>query len=248
MRVARPCPSTTRAPDGDTLSLALIQAPGARSAGAGSARWSSTSADPATPAPRPCRSPSTTFPDAIRDRFDIVSFDPRGTGASRPIDCIDDHTTDLLVAEDPTPDDVAELERFYTGANTQVDFNAACIAEERHVARRRSGTRNVAPRRRPPPGCAGRATLNYLGYSYGTVLGAVYTQEFPDARAHDGARRRRRPLGVAGATSSAPTPPASSTRSTSSSTGARTGKAARSNPTATRRRARRRCATGSRTA
>jgi pimeloyl-ACP methyl ester carboxylesterase len=119
-----------------------------------------------------------TIPDAIRDRFDIVTFDPRGTGRSRPIDCIDDRTTDLLVTEDPTPDDIGDLERFFTGANTQVDVNAACIARN-GTWLADVGTRNVARDVDRLRAALGEDRINYLGYSYGTVLGAVYAQEFP---------------------------------------------------------------------
>src|SRR6516225_2680234 len=31
-----------------------------------------------------------SLPAAVRNRFDIVSFDPRGTGRSRPIACVSD--------------------------------------------------------------------------------------------------------------------------------------------------------------
>jgi pimeloyl-ACP methyl ester carboxylesterase len=118
------------------------------------------------------------IPLTIRDRFDIVSFDPRGTGGTRAIDCIDDRTTDQLVTEDPTPDDLDELERFYTGSNTQVDVTGACIAKY-GTWLAAVGSRNVARDVDRLRAALGENRLNYLGYSYGTVLGAVYAQEFP---------------------------------------------------------------------
>ncbi|MFI5053632.1 MAG: alpha/beta hydrolase, partial [Acidimicrobiia bacterium] len=50
----------------------------------------------------------STVPDEIRARYDLVSFDPRGTGHSRPIQCIDDKTNDALNAIDPTPNSDAD--------------------------------------------------------------------------------------------------------------------------------------------
>src|SRR5262249_25211397 len=41
------------------------------------------------------------------------------------------------------------------------------------------GTRNVARDMERIRAALGERRLNYLGYSYGTVLGAVYAQEFP---------------------------------------------------------------------
>lgn len=119
------------------------------------------------------------FPARIRDRFDLVSFDPRGTGGTRQIDCVDDATTDLLAAEDPTPDDLAELERFFTGENSAVDVEEACI--ERYGGwLAEIGSRNVARDMDRIRAALGEEQLNYLGYSYGTVIGAVYAQQFPD--------------------------------------------------------------------
>jgi pimeloyl-ACP methyl ester carboxylesterase len=119
------------------------------------------------------------FPAVIRDRFDIVSFDPRGTGGTRAIDCVDDTTTDVLAAEDPTPDDLGELERFYTGANAAVDVEKACI-DRYGTWLAAVGTRNVARDLERIRVALGGRRLDFLGYSYGTVLGAVYAQEFPD--------------------------------------------------------------------
>ena len=30
------------------------------------------------------------LPSVVKERFDLVSWDPRGTGSSRPLDCVDD--------------------------------------------------------------------------------------------------------------------------------------------------------------
>ena len=56
---------------------------------------------PGDPGTQTLRLAGKTIPAAVRDRFDIVSFDPRGTGASKPIDCIDDPTADRLVRRGP---------------------------------------------------------------------------------------------------------------------------------------------------
>ena len=104
---------------------------------------------------------------------------PTGHRGTRAIDCIDDETTDTLVPEDPTPDDPAELERFYAGTNTAVDLDAACIAQSGDWLAA-VGTRNVARDLDRIRIALGERRIDFLGYSYGTVLGAVYAQEFPD--------------------------------------------------------------------
>jgi pimeloyl-ACP methyl ester carboxylesterase len=166
------------APDGEQVSVALVRAP-ARDR---SRRIGSLVVNFGGPGDAGTETLPLTldrFPDRIRDRFDIVSFDPRGTGGTRQIDCVDDATSDVLAAEDPTPDDLAELERFFTGAGTAVDVEAACI--ERYGDWLAAvGSRNVARDMDRIRAALGERRINYLGYSYGTVIGAVYAQEFPD--------------------------------------------------------------------
>ncbi|MFN8025806.1 MAG: alpha/beta hydrolase [Acidimicrobiia bacterium] len=119
-----------------------------------------------------------TYPKEIRDRYDVVSFDPRGVGKSRPVVCVDDTTTDALNDEDPTPDSDAELRSFYDGTSDVADFVAGCVAKNGDWLGR-LGSRNVARDIDRLRASLGDDKLNYLGYSYGTVIGAVYAQMFP---------------------------------------------------------------------
>ena len=48
------------------------------------------------------------FREPLLRAYDIVGFDPRGTGASDPVDCLTDEELDQYVAEDPEPDTPAE--------------------------------------------------------------------------------------------------------------------------------------------
>ena len=48
------------------------------------------------------------LPRAITDRFDVVAWDPRGTGGSSPVDCVDD--LDEFIAVDRSPDEPAEVD------------------------------------------------------------------------------------------------------------------------------------------
>jgi len=114
------------------------------------------------------------FPWSIRDRFDIVAFDPRGLFSTTPkLDCVDD--LDPLVSIDPTPDDDAELAQIQAAADAVV---SGC--------KRRSGgilslvgTENVARDMDLLRQALGDEALTYLGLSYGTFLGAVYADLYP---------------------------------------------------------------------
>ncbi|TYB50487.1 alpha/beta hydrolase [Nonomuraea sp. PA05] len=113
--------------------------------------------------------------EKVRERFDIVGFDPRGVGSSAPVRCLTDPELDAFVALDGTPDSAAERAALEEGARR---FAQAC--------RRRSGgllphvgTVDVARDLDLLRQALGERKLTYLGKSYGTLLGAVYAELFP---------------------------------------------------------------------
>jgi len=119
------------------------------------------------------------IPATIRARYDLVSFDPRGTGKSRPVECVDDATSDRLNAVDPTPDSETELRAFYDGTDEPVDVVARCVAQN-GAWLAQLGSRNVARDLDRLRAALGEDTLSFVGYSYGTVIGSVYAQMFPE--------------------------------------------------------------------
>jgi len=122
---------------------------------------------------------ASQIPASIRARYDLVSFDPRGTGRSRPVECIDDTTADRLNAVDPTPDSDADLRSMYDGTHDPVDVVARCVARN-GAWLAQLGSRNVARDLDRLRTALGEKTLSFVGYSYGTVIGSVYAQMFPD--------------------------------------------------------------------
>ena len=115
------------------------------------------------------------LPQTVRDRFDVVSFDPRGTGASRPIDCVDDAFLDQSATLPAVPTTSAQLDALHA-YNAQ--FAAGC-AQRMGAYAGQVGTRNVARDLEAIRIALGDPKLDYLGYSYGTVVGATYAQMFP---------------------------------------------------------------------
>jgi pimeloyl-ACP methyl ester carboxylesterase len=110
----------------------------------------------------------------IREAYDVVGFDPRGVGRSAGVDCLDDATYDEFAAADPSPDDsvdMVELERL-SGllADGCADDAVAPFVDTVSAARDMDVLRSAL----------GEAELTYLGKSYGTVLGAMYAELFPD--------------------------------------------------------------------
>ena len=123
------------------------------------------------------------IPAEIRARYDLVSFDPRGTGKSRPVECVSDAEADRLNAVDPTPNSDTDLRAFYDGTNEPVDVIARCVARN-GAWLAQLGSRNVARDLDRLRTALGDDKLSFLGYSYGTVIGAVYAQMFPDRVDH----------------------------------------------------------------
>ncbi|WP_370251838.1 alpha/beta hydrolase [Streptomyces sp. V4I8] len=111
----------------------------------------------------------------LRTRYDLVSFDPRGTGDSRPVRCLDDSAQDKASAADKTPDTPAEMTTLLhlARANTQ-----AC-AKHSGPLLAHIGTRSTARDLDLLRQVLGDDTLSYLGFSYGTELGAVYAHLYP---------------------------------------------------------------------
>ncbi|HVF05690.1 MAG TPA: alpha/beta hydrolase [Frankiaceae bacterium] len=115
------------------------------------------------------------LPGEILNRFDVVSFDPRGVGESAPVDCLDDGQLDRLLAADPSPDDAAEKQRLIELAREQaLECKVKSGRLLPHV-----GTVDTAKDLDVLREALGDAGLTYIGFSYGTLLGARYAQQFP---------------------------------------------------------------------
>ena len=123
---------------------------------------------------------SDVFRSAIVDHFDVVGFDPRGTGESAPVDCLPDEEMDEFLEADPVPDDAEETSELVDGL---ADFWAGCVANTDGGARgivSHVTTIEAARDMDVLRAALGQARLDYFGASYGTKLGATYADLFPD--------------------------------------------------------------------
>ncbi|MGW1725563.1 alpha/beta hydrolase [Streptomyces sp. NPDC002306] len=112
---------------------------------------------------------------ALRTRYDLVSFDPRGVGRSAPVQCLDDQQLDHYFQQDAIPGDATEQAAFVR--NTK-QFNAACEKNSKKMlphVRTTDAARDMDLLRH----VLGDARLHYFGISYGTELGGVYAHLFP---------------------------------------------------------------------
>jgi pimeloyl-ACP methyl ester carboxylesterase len=120
-------------------------------------------------------SPGTYWRNPITDRFDIVGFDPRGTGRSHPVDCLDDKSFDTYLASDPDPDTPQEVADFQRLSR---ELGAGCESRSGEFASHVS-TVEAARDLDVLRAVLGEKQLDYFGASYGTELGATYARLFP---------------------------------------------------------------------
>ncbi len=161
-------------PDGDTFELALRKVPALDPA----KRVGSLLINPGGPGVsglQYAQYSSFMFSKAVREAYDIVGFDPRGTGKSDAVACLTDDDMDLLLADDPTPDNAAERRKLLTDSE-QVTRRCAAKGGDRAL---HMGTTEVARDLDVMRSLVGDERLNYFGASYGTVLGALYADLFP---------------------------------------------------------------------
>lgn len=102
----------------------------------------------------------SAMPVDILRAYDIVSWDPRGIGASTPpIDCGDDPDLESPEFMADCAQHTGELAAYLSGPYSAADLEAIRVA-------------------------LGEERLDYLGYSYGTIIGATFAADHPDQVGH----------------------------------------------------------------
>ncbi len=159
-------------PDGDTIDIALARVPATDE----SERIGSLVFNPGGPGGSGIdflTSAASLVPEDVAARFDLVGFDPRGVGASTAVDCdikIDDNIP--LLDEG---DDAGWTALVDEAKGLDDDCPAAALDLAPLV-----GTNNAARDLDQIREALGDDQLSYVGFSYGTRLGATYAELFPD--------------------------------------------------------------------
>ena len=159
-------------PDGDTIDIALARVPATDA----DERIGSLVFNPGGPGASGIdfvQSAALLVPEDIAARFDLVGFDPRGVAASTAVDCdiqIDDNIALLDEGDDEGWAELVEEANALPGQ---------CPAEALDLAPL-VGTNNAARDLDEIREALGDDQLSYVGFSYGTRLGATYAELFPD--------------------------------------------------------------------
>jgi pimeloyl-ACP methyl ester carboxylesterase len=159
-------------PTGTTIRLALLSAP---ATGKRIGAMVVNPGGPGAPGTDYAAASASAFREPLRERYDIVGFDPRGTGDSSPVDCLSDAELTAYLAADPDPDDDSEAQAYFASAR---EIGQGCAQRSGEVAAHVS-TVEAAKDMDVLRAALGDATLTYFGASYGTKLGATYADLFP---------------------------------------------------------------------
>ena len=116
---------------------------------------------------------ASNLPKSITDRFDVVAWDPRGSGKSAPVNC--GNELDSRFAVDTAPDNPSELAALEAAAKQFVD---ACVKNTGDRLRHISTADTVADLDDLRI-ALGDDRLSYLGLSYGTYIGGLYAMTYP---------------------------------------------------------------------
>lgn len=112
----------------------------------------------------------------VSERFDLVGFDPRGVKRSSPVKCFSDAELDRSLGADPDPVSDEAFNRLVAESRQMAE---GCD-EEYGDSLDYYSTVQTARDLEAVRAAVGDEQLTYLGFSYGTRLGAVYAHLFPD--------------------------------------------------------------------
>ncbi|GAB1642336.1 alpha/beta hydrolase [Krasilnikovia sp. MM14-A1259] len=115
------------------------------------------------------------LPSAVTDRFDIVGFDPRGVSRSAPVKCISNADQDASFGADPDPVSQAEFDEVVALNKRITQQCGTKLGDQLPLFSTKQAARDMDAIR----AAVGDEKLSYLGFSYGTLLGATYAQLYP---------------------------------------------------------------------
>lgn len=165
-------------PEGATLSLLLTRVPAT-----GDDKKGSLLINPGGPggsgAEHVAAYGSMTISSTVRKQYDLIGFDPRGVKDSDGVQCLDDAETDEMLSTD-IPDTEEGKKKAKEWADKLAKACKAKSSDRIQYVDTYSAARDMDVIR----ATVESEKLDYLGFSYGTYLGATYAEMYPERTGH----------------------------------------------------------------
>ncbi|MEE9334387.1 MAG: alpha/beta fold hydrolase [Granulosicoccaceae bacterium] len=159
-------------PDGMKIDIALI-----RRAATGNNRKGSLLFNPGGPGGSGVAlirdfAAGTSIPESILTAYDLIGFDPRGVGSSTAVDCAEEGIGEI----ETYPLDADQISEMHNELSQHAERCAIKYGDYlQHL-----GSKNVVRDMDQIRIALNDEKLNFIGYSYGTRLAALYLQDFPE--------------------------------------------------------------------
>lgn len=165
-------------PDGDTIELGLVR----READDPSAKQGTIFVNPGGPSGSGVGivafAGEVLFGEQVEASFDIIGFDPRGVVSSTPLRCFDSEDEFFVEVAPPFPWPENAFE-FFQQRLANRELQRACEGDAGPIIDHMS-TAQVARDMDLLRQAVGDEQLNFVGYSYGSYVGNMYANLFPD--------------------------------------------------------------------
>lgn len=156
-------------PDGQALTLSMLKVPATKTPKLGT-----IFVNPGGPGGE-AQGLAARFKRDGLEQYDIVGWDPRGTGKSTPVVCGSDRELDAYLDIDTSPDDAAERQTMIEASRR---FGEQCLQQSGALLQHIS-TVDTVQDLDLLRALVGDEKLNYFGYSYGTDIGSRYADMYP---------------------------------------------------------------------
>ena len=121
-------------------------------------------------------------PAEVGNRFDLITWDPRGVQRSLPVECLTDQELDVWISQPGIPAKPTQSD-WESALSDQTWFANKCNERSGDILPY-IGTTASARDMESIRAAMEVEKLDYLGYSYGTSLGAVYATLYPSSVGH----------------------------------------------------------------
>jgi pimeloyl-ACP methyl ester carboxylesterase len=167
-------------PAGERITLHLVKQP-AKSGKATGSLFVNPGGPGASGADFVMDSVDSAVQPAVQRDYDVIGWDPRGVGKSTPVTCLDAAGMDKYLFGVSKADALVEGSDEWIEASKQEtrEFGEAC-AKSTGALLGHVGTASTVQDLNMMRAIVGDDKLNYLGYSYGTFIGALFADAYPD--------------------------------------------------------------------